>query len=42
MGAGPRGEVVRLLLRLGFDEFGLYRVWGARDPLNEASARVMP
>lgn len=34
-------EVVRLLLRLGFDELGLYRVWGARSPPNEASAAVM-
>ncbi|MFG1748930.1 GNAT family N-acetyltransferase [Streptosporangium sandarakinum] len=40
-GQGLGGDVVRLLLRLGFDELGLYRVWGARSPLNEASARVM-
>ncbi|MFG1945380.1 GNAT family N-acetyltransferase [Nonomuraea sp. NPDC048826] len=40
-GRGLGGEVVRLLLRLGFDELGLYRVWGARDPQNQASARVM-
>lgn len=40
-GRGLGSEVVRLLLRLGFDELGLYRIWGARDPRNEASARVM-
>ncbi|MFD9947157.1 GNAT family N-acetyltransferase [Nonomuraea sp. NPDC059023] len=40
-GRGLGGEVVRLLLSLGFGELGLYRIWGARSPLNEASARVM-
>ncbi|GAA2302008.1 hypothetical protein GCM10010149_59150 [Nonomuraea roseoviolacea subsp. roseoviolacea] len=40
-GRGLGGETVRLLLRLGFDELGLYRIWGARSPVNEASARVM-
>ncbi|MGA5759465.1 GNAT family N-acetyltransferase [Nonomuraea bangladeshensis] len=34
-------EVVRLLLQLGFEELGVYRIWGARSPANEASARVM-
>lgn len=40
-GQGMGAEVVRLLLRLGFDELGLYRIWGARSPLNQASAKVM-
>ncbi|MBG0818959.1 GNAT family N-acetyltransferase [Planomonospora sp. ID82291] len=40
-GQGLGTDVVRLLLRLAFDELDLYRVWGARSPLNEASARVM-
>ncbi|WP_433435397.1 GNAT family N-acetyltransferase [Nonomuraea sp. CA-141351] len=34
-------EVVRLLLQLGFEQLGVYRIWGARSPLNEASAAVM-
>ncbi|GAA3466057.1 GNAT family N-acetyltransferase [Nonomuraea roseola] len=40
-GQGLGSEVVRLLLRLGFDELGLYRLWGARGPDNQPSARVM-
>lgn len=40
-GQGLGGEVVRLLLRLGFGELGLYRLWGARSPKNDRSARVM-
>jgi len=40
-GQGLGEEVVRLLLRLGFGELGLYRVWGARSPANGASARLM-
>ncbi|PRX95447.1 GNAT family N-acetyltransferase [Allonocardiopsis opalescens] len=40
-GQGLGAETVRLLLRLGFDVLGLKRIWGARSPLNEASARVM-
>ncbi|HVB10522.1 MAG TPA: GNAT family protein [Bacillota bacterium] len=40
-GAGKGQETVRLLLRLGFSELGLHRLWGARSPLNEASARTM-
>jgi len=40
-GRGLGGDVVGLLLRLGFDELGLYRLWGARSPANEASARLM-
>ena len=38
---GLGSEVVHLLLRLGFDELDLYRIWGARSPDNEASARLM-
>ncbi|MGW4412424.1 GNAT family N-acetyltransferase [Nonomuraea sp. NPDC004702] len=38
---GLGAEVVRLLLRLGFEELGIYRIWGARSPFNEASGRVM-
>ncbi|WP_043637147.1 GNAT family N-acetyltransferase [Nonomuraea candida] len=34
-------EVVRLLLRLGFEQLDVYRIWGARSPMNEASAAVM-
>ncbi|MFI2379089.1 GNAT family N-acetyltransferase [Streptomyces sp. NPDC018964] len=40
-GAGYGVETVRLLLGVGFDDLGLHRVWGARSPLNEASARTM-
>ncbi|MEU7830528.1 GNAT family protein [Nonomuraea sp. NPDC049129] len=40
-GQGLGAAVVALLLRLAFDELGLYRVWGARSPANEPSARVM-
>ncbi|MEV4372053.1 GNAT family protein [Nonomuraea sp. NPDC049637] len=38
---GLGDEVVRLLLRLGFEQLGVHRVWGARSPVNEASGRVM-
>ncbi|MFE3449737.1 GNAT family N-acetyltransferase [Nonomuraea sp. NPDC059194] len=40
-GQGLGGETVRLLLKLGLDELGLYRVWGARSPDNQPSASVM-
>ncbi|WP_058043825.1 GNAT family N-acetyltransferase [Streptomyces roseifaciens] len=40
-GVGHGTETVRLLLGLGFEELGLHRIWGARSPLNEASARTM-
>lgn len=40
-GVGYGLETVRLLLGLGFEEIGLHRVWGARSPLNEASAKTM-
>lgn len=40
-GRGLGTEVVRLLLRLGFAELGLYRIWGARSPNNLASAHLM-
>ncbi|MGX1274308.1 GNAT family N-acetyltransferase [Streptomyces phaeoluteigriseus] len=40
-GVGHGAETVRLLLGLAFDDLDLHRVWGARSPLNEASARTM-
>jgi [ribosomal protein S5]-alanine N-acetyltransferase len=40
-GHGKGRETVRILQRLGFTELGLHRIWGARSPLNEASARTM-
>ncbi len=33
--------MVRLLLSVGFDDLRLHRIWGARSPQNEASARTM-
>jgi RimJ/RimL family protein N-acetyltransferase len=40
-GQGKGLETVRLLQHLGFTELGLHRIWGARSPLNIASARTM-
>ncbi|MEU8868632.1 GNAT family N-acetyltransferase [Streptomyces umbrinus] len=40
-GVGYGLETVRLLLGLAFDELHLHRVWGARSPLNDASAKTM-
>ncbi|MFD7409582.1 GNAT family N-acetyltransferase [Streptomyces sp. NPDC059866] len=40
-GVGYGVETVRLLLGFGFEELSLHRVWGARSPLNEASAKTM-
>ncbi|MES5819410.1 GNAT family protein [Streptomyces sp. RG80] len=40
-GAGHGTETVHLLLALAFEELSLHRVWGARSPLNTASARTM-
>ncbi|MEU6036123.1 GNAT family protein [Actinomadura sp. NPDC047616] len=40
-GQGLGAATVRLLLRLGFQELGLYRLWGARSPDNLVSARLM-
>ncbi|SDI11830.1 Protein N-acetyltransferase, RimJ/RimL family [Sinosporangium album] len=40
-GQGLGTEVVALLLRLGFDELGLHRVWAARSPHNHVSGRLM-
>jgi RimJ/RimL family protein N-acetyltransferase len=34
-------EAVQALLELAFGRLGLHRVWGARSPTNEASARLM-
>lgn len=40
-GAGYGLETVHLLLALGFEDLELHRIWGARSPLNHASARTM-
>jgi RimJ/RimL family protein N-acetyltransferase len=40
-GVGYGVETVRLLLGLGFDGVDLHRIWGARSPCNEASAKTM-
>ncbi|MGW0949142.1 GNAT family N-acetyltransferase [Streptomyces sp. NPDC002623] len=40
-GRGYGLETVRLLLGVGFDDLRLHRIWGARSPLNEASAKTM-
>jgi len=40
-GHGKGTETVRLLEYLGFQSLGLHRIWGARSPVNEASARTM-
>ncbi|MFE7032451.1 GNAT family N-acetyltransferase [Streptomyces sp. NPDC057621] len=40
-GVGYGLETVRLLLGLAFEELHLHRVWGARSPLNDASAKTM-
>ncbi|WP_225840443.1 GNAT family N-acetyltransferase [Streptomyces sp. NK08204] len=40
-GIGYGLETVRLLLALGFEGLGLHRIWGARSPVNKASAKTM-
>lgn len=40
-GNGYGTETVRLLLACAFEDLDLHRVWGARSPLNTASARTM-
>ncbi|RJL34071.1 GNAT family N-acetyltransferase [Bailinhaonella thermotolerans] len=40
-GRGLGVDLVRLLLRFGFKEVGLHRIWGARSPDNIASQLVM-
>ncbi|MEV7284934.1 GNAT family protein [Streptomyces sp. NPDC093252] len=40
-GTGYGTETVRLLLALAFEDLGLHRVWGARSPHNQPSARTM-
>ncbi|MEU4090176.1 GNAT family N-acetyltransferase [Streptomyces aureus] len=40
-GRGYGVETVRLLLSFGFSELGLHRIWGARSPINEGSARTV-
>ncbi|MFD9812539.1 GNAT family N-acetyltransferase [Streptomyces sp. NPDC059080] len=34
-------DAVRLLFDFGFDSLGLHRIWGARSPVNAASAHMM-
>ncbi|MFF4342814.1 GNAT family N-acetyltransferase [Kitasatospora sp. NPDC001540] len=40
-GRGLGVETVHLLCALGFDVLGLHRIWAARSPLNETSARTL-
>ncbi|MGI5397103.1 GNAT family N-acetyltransferase [Streptomyces sp. CA-251251] len=40
-GLGYGRETVQLLLGLGFESLGLHRIWGARSPYNDASAKTM-
>ncbi|WP_225827086.1 GNAT family N-acetyltransferase [Streptomyces naphthomycinicus] len=40
-GTGYGTEMLTLLLRVGFEDLGLHRIWGARSPLNAASAKTM-
>ncbi|KAA6215002.1 N-acetyltransferase [Streptomyces albofaciens JCM 4342] len=40
-GVGYGRETVRLTLDLAFTELGLHRVWAARAPRNEASAKTL-
>jgi [ribosomal protein S5]-alanine N-acetyltransferase len=40
-GKGKGTETIRLLENLAFSELGQHRMWGARSPLNSASARTM-
>ncbi|MDI3390131.1 GNAT family protein [Streptomyces sp. B-S-A8] len=40
-GVGHGVETVDLLLGFGFEDLHLHRIWGARAPRNEASARTM-
>ncbi len=40
-GRGLGTETVHLLCALAFNTLGLHRIWAARSPLNEASARTL-
>ncbi|MER5972159.1 GNAT family protein [Streptomyces sp. NPDC002055] len=40
-GKGMGTETVHLMCALGFQTLGLHRIWAARSPLNEASARTL-
>ncbi|WP_170318872.1 GNAT family N-acetyltransferase [Allorhizocola rhizosphaerae] len=40
-GRGVGTGIARELLRIGFDELKLHRIWGTCDPRNVASGRVM-
>jgi ribosomal-protein-alanine N-acetyltransferase len=40
-GQGVATAATRLLIRFGFDEIGLHRIWACHDPDNPASGRVL-
>ncbi|MFF7076027.1 GNAT family N-acetyltransferase [Streptomyces lavendulae] len=40
-GKGLGTETVHMLCALGFKVLGLHRIWAARSPINEASARTL-
>ncbi|MET1000891.1 MAG: GNAT family protein [Acidimicrobiia bacterium] len=40
-GQGVATAATRLLVRFGFDEIGLHRIWACHDPDNSASGRVL-
>ena len=40
-GQGYATEASKMMLSLGFDEFGLHRIFGRCDARNEASAKLM-
>ncbi|MET7716303.1 GNAT family protein [Streptomyces sp. NPDC005407] len=40
-GSGYGVETVQLLQDFGFEDLGLHRIWGARSPHNNASAKTM-
>src|SRR5262245_15644715 len=40
-GQGYATETARALLRFGFEQFGLHRIWATCDPRNTASAHVL-
>jgi RimJ/RimL family protein N-acetyltransferase len=40
-GQGVATAATRILIRFGFDEIGLHRIWACHDPDNPASGRVL-
>ena len=40
-GQGYATEVARALLRFGFEQFGMHRIWATCDPRNLASAHIL-